>query len=162
MSFHLPSSVILALIEADIAGRGRICPPPFPGRVILRPFPVRVLSEPTLRSFSCHENKTSASHARPCYVSTAIVRAMERIIPSATCWFRVPTGRRMLRVAGRGPPRDTLDRPPRGKVTQPPPTPRDDINLRDGQCTVDNNDNVNMIMPSSGDTLNVHSLQTMP
>ena len=42
MSFRLPSSVILALIEAEIAGRGRICPP-FPGRVILRPFPVRVL-----------------------------------------------------------------------------------------------------------------------
>ena len=51
------------------------------------------LSEPTLRSFSCHENKTSASHARPWYVSTALVRAMERIIPSATCWVRVPTGR---------------------------------------------------------------------
>ena len=44
MSFRLPSLVILALIEAEIAGRGRICPPPpFPGRVILRPFPVRVL-----------------------------------------------------------------------------------------------------------------------
>ena len=42
--FHLPSLVTLALIEAEIAGRGRICPPPpFPGRVILRPFPVRVL-----------------------------------------------------------------------------------------------------------------------
>ena len=68
--------------------------------------------------------------------------------------------RRMLWVAGRGPPRGTLDRPPRGKVTQPPP--RDDINLRDGPCTVDNNDNVNLIMPSSGDTLNAHSLQTMP
>ena len=119
------------------------------------------LSEPIL-PFSCHENKTSASHARPCYVSTALVRAMERIIPSATCWVRVPTGRRMLWVAGRGPPRGTLDRPPRGKVTQPPPTPRDDINLRDGPCTVVNNDNVNLIMPSSGDTLNVHSLQTMP
>ena len=44
MSFPLPSLVILALIEAEIAGRGRICPP-FPGRVILRPFPVRVLIE---------------------------------------------------------------------------------------------------------------------
>ena len=44
MSFRLPSLVILALIEAEIAGRGRICPP-FPGRVILRPFPVRVLME---------------------------------------------------------------------------------------------------------------------
>ena len=43
MSSHLPSLVILALIEAEIAGRGRICPP-FPGRVILRPFPVRVLT----------------------------------------------------------------------------------------------------------------------
>ena len=43
MSFRLPSLVILALIEAEIAGRGRICPP-FPGRVILRPFPVRVLN----------------------------------------------------------------------------------------------------------------------
>ena len=122
------------------------------------------LSEPTLRSFSCHENKTSAS--TPVHVvSTALVRAMERIIPSATCWVRVPTGRpprRMLRVAGRGPPRGTLDRPPRGKVTQPPLTPRDDINLRDGPCTVDNNDNVNLITRSSGDTLNVHSLQTMP
>ena len=32
MSFRLPSLVILALIEAEIAGRGRICPPPFPGR----------------------------------------------------------------------------------------------------------------------------------
>ena len=42
MSFRLPSLVILALIEAEIAGRGRICPP-FPGRVIFRPFPVRVL-----------------------------------------------------------------------------------------------------------------------
>ena len=42
VSFRLPSLVILALIEAEIAGRGRICPP-FPGRVILRPFPVRVL-----------------------------------------------------------------------------------------------------------------------
>ena len=41
------------------------------------------LSEPTLRSFSRHENKTSASHARLCYVRTALVRAMERIIPSA-------------------------------------------------------------------------------
>ena len=28
MSFRLPSWVILALIEAEIAGRGRICPPP--------------------------------------------------------------------------------------------------------------------------------------
>ena len=37
------------------------------------------LSEPTLRSFSRHENKTSAFHARPCYVRTALVRAMERI-----------------------------------------------------------------------------------
>ena len=44
VSFHLPSLVTLALIEAEIAGRGRICPPPFPGRVILRPFPVRLLS----------------------------------------------------------------------------------------------------------------------
>ena len=43
--FRLPSLVTLALIEAEIAGRGRICPPPFPGRVILRPFPVRVLKE---------------------------------------------------------------------------------------------------------------------
>ena len=41
------------------------------------------LSEPTLRSFSRHENKTSASHARLCYVRTALVRAMERIVPSA-------------------------------------------------------------------------------
>ena len=39
-------------------------------------------SEPTLRSFSRHENKTSASHARLCYVRTALVRAMERIVPS--------------------------------------------------------------------------------
>ena len=39
--------------------------------------------EPTLRSFSRHENKTSASHARLCYLRTALVRAMERIIPSA-------------------------------------------------------------------------------
>ena len=29
--FHLPSLVTLALIEAEIAGRGRICPPPFQG-----------------------------------------------------------------------------------------------------------------------------------
>ena len=43
VSFRLPSLVILALIEAEIAERGRISPPPFPGRVILRPFPVRVL-----------------------------------------------------------------------------------------------------------------------
>ena len=42
MPFRLPSLVILALIGAEIAGRGRICHP-FPGRVILRPFPVRVL-----------------------------------------------------------------------------------------------------------------------
>ena len=28
MSLRLPSLVILALIEAEIAGRGRICPPP--------------------------------------------------------------------------------------------------------------------------------------
>ena len=28
MSFRLPSLVILAVIEAEIAGRGRICPPP--------------------------------------------------------------------------------------------------------------------------------------
>ena len=41
------------------------------------------LSEPTLRSFSRHENKTSASHARLWYVCTALVRAMERIVPSA-------------------------------------------------------------------------------
>ena len=87
------------------------------------------LSEPTLCSFSCHENETSASHARPCCVRTALVPAMERIIPSSTCWVRVPTGRRMLRVAGRGPPRGMLDRPPRGKVTQPLPTPRGDIKL---------------------------------
>ena len=40
--FHLPSLVTLALIEAEIVRRGRICPP-FPGRVILRPFSVRVL-----------------------------------------------------------------------------------------------------------------------
>ena len=38
------------------------------------------LSEPTLRSFSRHENKTSASHARVCYVRTALVRAMERLL----------------------------------------------------------------------------------
>ena len=68
----------------------------------------------------------------------------------------------MLRVAGRGPPRGTLDRSPRGKVTQPLPTHRGDINLRDGPCTADDHDNVNLIMPISGDTLNVHSLQTMP
>ena len=43
MPFRLPSLVTLALIDAEIAGRGRICPPPFPGRVILRLFPVRVL-----------------------------------------------------------------------------------------------------------------------
>ena len=119
------------------------------------------LSESTLRSFSRHENKTPASHARPCYVRTALVCAMERIIPSATCWVRVPTRRRMLRVAGRGPPRGTLDRSPRGKVTHPLPTPRGDINLRDGPCTANNHDNVNLFMPISGDTLNVHSLQTM-
>ena len=41
------------------------------------------LSEPTLSSFPRHENKTSASHARLCYVRTALVRAMERIVPSA-------------------------------------------------------------------------------
>ena len=41
MSFRLPS--LVTLIEAEIAGRGRICPP-LPGRVILRPFPVRVLT----------------------------------------------------------------------------------------------------------------------
>ena len=42
--FRLPSLVTLALIEAEIAERGRIWPP-FPGRVILRPFPVRVLND---------------------------------------------------------------------------------------------------------------------
>ena len=120
------------------------------------------LSGPTLRSFSRHENKTSASNAHPCYVRTALVRAMVRIMPSATCWVRVPTGRRMLRMAGRGTPRGTLDQSPRGKVTQPLLTPRGDINLREGQCTADNDDNVNLIMPISGETLNVHSLQTMP
>ena len=48
VSFHLPSLVTPALIEYEIAGRGRICPPPFPGRVILRPFPVRVLTRAPL------------------------------------------------------------------------------------------------------------------
>ena len=32
--FRLPSLVTLALIESEIAGRGRICPPPFPERVL--------------------------------------------------------------------------------------------------------------------------------
>ena len=114
-------------------------------------------------AFSCNENKTSASHARPCYVSTALVRAMERIIPSATCWVRVPTGRHAVCSgwAGRRPPRGTLDRPPRGQGPRSH-RPGTTSTCGTGPCTVDNNDNVYLIMPSSGDTLNAHSLQTVP
>ena len=116
------------------------------------------LSEPTLRSFSRHGNKTSASHARLCYVRTALVRAMERIVPSAesrpaaVCSGWPAGDRRGARSTGRR----------GGKVTQPLPAPRGDINLRDRPCTADDHDNVSLIMPISGDTLNVHSLQTMP
>ena len=63
----------------------------------------------TLHNFSCHENETSASHACPwcAEVRTAHVYAMQRIIPSAARWVRVPPDR--------GPPRGKLDRPPRGQ-----------------------------------------------
>ena len=42
--FHLPSLVTLALTEPEIAGRGRICPPPLSRARDSQTFPVRVLS----------------------------------------------------------------------------------------------------------------------
>ena len=132
------------------------------------------LSELTLRNISCHENETSAPLACPCCVRTAHVGAMQRIIPSATCWVRVPTGRRMLRVAGRGPPRGTVTRPPPGAHaprrhqtrgtgralhSRPPAQPSD----RHRGCDSALGPAIRKLnMLRSGDTLNVHSLQTMP
>ena len=90
--FHLPSLVTLieavliedVLIEAEIAGRGRICPPPFPGRVILRPFPVRMLSSSSMR-VTC-EFKISGPHRLTCTPVRIFLQAFtRRHMPCAMC-----------------------------------------------------------------------------
>ena len=84
MSFRLPSLVILALIEAEIAGRGRICPP-FPGRMILRPFPVRVLTRSLPKQKSrLHAQCTLHISSSSTWISQSIVTVGLSVPPTET------------------------------------------------------------------------------
>ena len=56
--FHLPNLVTLALTEAEIAGRGRICPPP----------PSRARDSQTLSSARVNSNKKQGSKGQKCTI----------------------------------------------------------------------------------------------
>ena len=61
MSFRLPSLVILALIEAEIAGRGRICPPLSRARDSQTLSSARVKAARAFRTLSQEALKTAVS-----------------------------------------------------------------------------------------------------